>query len=308
MTSSYKLAAYGNVEGRFRDNQELRYSLRALDKFFPDHGHVFIVTDQQKPAWLKNTEMVTFVDHRDLISPHHLPIFDSANIESYIHHIPDLSEHYFYFNDDVFFGKSVNIDDWFFDGGIYLSWSNEPEVIGTEMLKDSDSLENASRLSKKWLKNKKDQIDNKLLTPGIRRFNKNYTHTPRTFAHSPRPMIKSLMHDIEDDALELFTLIRSTTFRQWDKPTIISDFVLRYALAHNLAFIKDYSYNHIETASTNAKKQIDQLIDQFGSLDFFCLNDTTDNASSDNQSLADARNAMQKILPAPSSFEEKEAI
>jgi|TARA_B110000116_G_scaffold226161_1_gene206479 hypothetical protein len=121
-------------------------------------------------------------------------------------------------------------------------------------------------------------------------------------------MIKSLMHDIEDDALELFTLIRSTTFRQWDKPTIISDFVLRYALAHNLAFIKDYSYNHIETASTNAKKQIDQLIDQFGSLDFFCLNDTTDNASSDNQSLADARNAMQKILPAPSSFEEKEAI
>lgn len=269
---------------------------------------MFIVTDQQKPAWLKNTEMVTFVDHRDLISPHYLPIFDSANIESYIHHIPDLSEHYFYFNDDVFFGKSVNIDDWFFDGGIYLSWSNEPEVIGTEMLKDSDSLENASRLSKKWLKNKKDQIDNKLLTPDIRRFNKNYTHTPRTFAHSPRPMIKSLMHDIEDDALELFTLIRSTTFRQWDKPTIISDFVLRYALAHNLAFIKDYSYNHIETASTNAKKQIDQLIDQFGSLDFFCLNDTTDNASSDNQSLADARNVMQKILPAPSSFEEKEAI
>jgi len=269
---------------------------------------VFIVTDQQKPAWLKNTEMVTFVDHRDLISPHHLPIFDSANIESYIHHIPDLSEYYFYFNDDVFFGKSVNIDDWFFDGGIYLSWSNEPEVIGTEMLKDSDSLENASRLSKKWLKNKKDQIDNKLLTPGIRRFNKNYTHTPRTFAHSPRPMIKSLMHDIEDEALELFALIRSTTFRQWDKPTIISDFVLRYALAHNLAFIKDYSYNHIETASPNAKKQIDQLFDQFGSLDFFCLNDTTDNASSDNQSLVDAKNAMQKILPAPSIFEDKEAI
>ena len=33
-----QIAAYGDVEGRFRDNEELRYSLRALDRFFPDHA------------------------------------------------------------------------------------------------------------------------------------------------------------------------------------------------------------------------------------------------------------------------------
>ena len=36
--------------GRFRDNDELRYSLRALERFFPEHGHVYIVTDAQVPA------------------------------------------------------------------------------------------------------------------------------------------------------------------------------------------------------------------------------------------------------------------
>ena len=51
--SSQALARFGNVEGRFRDNDELRYSLRALDRFFPGHGHVYIVTDGQVPAWLQ---------------------------------------------------------------------------------------------------------------------------------------------------------------------------------------------------------------------------------------------------------------
>ena len=139
-----KLSPYGNVEGRYRDNQELRYSLRALELFFPDHGHVYIITDEQRPTWIKNSEIVTIVDHRELIPPHLLPTFDSANIESYVHQIPNLSERYFYFNDDVFFGKPVNVDDWFFDGGIYLSWSNESEVIGSEIIKTSGPLSNAS--------------------------------------------------------------------------------------------------------------------------------------------------------------------
>ena len=49
------MALYGNVEGRFRDNDELRYSLRALQTFFPGHGHVYIVTDGQAPEWLHAT-------------------------------------------------------------------------------------------------------------------------------------------------------------------------------------------------------------------------------------------------------------
>ena len=46
------LALYGDVEGRYRDNEELRFSLRALTQFFPNHGHVYIITDHQVPDWL----------------------------------------------------------------------------------------------------------------------------------------------------------------------------------------------------------------------------------------------------------------
>jgi hypothetical protein len=107
------MAAFGNVEGRFRDNDELRYSLRALELFFPTHGHIYVVTDGQIPSWLKPSGRLTIVDHKELIPTACLPTFDSGNIESYIHRIPNLSERYFYLNDDIFFGSRVDLDDWF---------------------------------------------------------------------------------------------------------------------------------------------------------------------------------------------------
>jgi hypothetical protein len=89
------MAQYGNVEGRFRDNDELRYNLRALERFFPGHGHIYVVSDGQTPAWLRTSDRLTVVDHHDLIPSQHLPTFDSCNIESYIHRIPHLAERFF---------------------------------------------------------------------------------------------------------------------------------------------------------------------------------------------------------------------
>ena len=148
------VAIFGNVEGRFRDNDELRFSLRALEKFFPQHGHIYIVTDGQVPDWFQASNHITLVDHHQLIPLSALPTFDSGNIESYIHHIPGLSERYFYLNDDVFFGAPVCLNDWFYEDGFYVSWSDEPEVEGSQLQLESTSLENASRLSKEWLQSK----------------------------------------------------------------------------------------------------------------------------------------------------------
>lgn len=97
-----KLAIYGDVAGRYRDNQELRFNLRALEKFFPEHGHIYIVTDGQTPNWFKQTEGITLVNHSSIIPTTALPVFDSGHIESYLHLIPGLSEQFIYLNDDVF--------------------------------------------------------------------------------------------------------------------------------------------------------------------------------------------------------------
>jgi Stealth protein CR2, conserved region 2/Stealth protein CR1, conserved region 1 len=296
------LAPHSNVEGRYRNNEELRFSLRALEKFFPAHGHIYLVTDGQAPSWLKPSDRLTLIDHRELIPGDALPTFDSSNIESYIHHIPGLSERYFYLNDDVFFGAPVRLEDWFWEAGVYVSWSDDPEVIGEFMDAQSNSLENASRLSKAWLENKaKPSLPTS--AAHTRPLDPTYRHTRRTFSHSPRPMLKSVLLELERDALSMFESVRSNVFRTWNKPTIISDFVPRWALAHGLAQLKSHSHLYISTGSCMASTELQDLQQQFGALDFFCINDTTDDAHSEDPRHLLIQTTLAKMLPAPSSHE-----
>ena len=282
------LAVYSNVEGRFRDNDELRFSLRSLARFFPNHGHVYVVTDGQTPSWLRASPKLTIIDHADLIPASSLPTFDSGHIESYIHHIPNLSERYFYCNDDVFFGAPVDIDHWFSaDGlGFYTGWSDEALVSNMPMQEAATALENACRLSNDWLAR----------LP-------NYHPIYRTFSHAPRPMLKSVLFELETIAPELFAMVRATVFRQWDKPTIVSDFVLRWSLANGKAQIRDYPHRYLSTGDPALAVELAELAASIGQLDFFCLNDTLDDASASDPRLQLVANALEQIFPSPSPFE-----
>ena len=281
------IAKYGNVEGRFRDNDELRYSLRALERYYPDCGHVYIVTDAQTPTWLIASTEVTVIDHKDLIPADKLPTFDSAHIESYIHHIPNLSERYFYLNDDVFFGSPVDLNHWFHDNGMYVGWSDDALVLGEALQPEATALENACRLSIQWLK----------------KHGKRQTHIKRTFAHSPRPMLKSLLLMLETEAADLFESVRSTVFRAWDKPTIVSDFVLRWALENGKAELRDFSHIYLSTGDVQNAAQLNHFVAAEGSLDFFCINDTTDDANDLDPRLLLVTQALQKMFPTASRYE-----
>jgi Stealth protein CR2, conserved region 2/Stealth protein CR1, conserved region 1 len=286
------MALYGNVEGRFRDNDELRCSLRALERFFPQHGHVYIVTDGQTPPWMAAHPQLTIVDHRELIPACALPTFDSCHIESYIHRIPQLSERYFYFNDDVFFGAPVHLSDWFWEGGVYAAWSDEPDVRPGPLHKESDALHNACRQSIQWL----DQHPQAEMQAS-------YQHTFKTFAHAPRPMCKSVLLQLEHTAPELFASVRSTVFRTWDKPTIVSDFVMRWSLANGLARMRDYDYVYVATGETHQASGIARVIKDFGDLHFFCINDTLDNAPDNDPRLWQMREALQGLFVTASRYE-----
>ncbi len=292
------IAKYGNVEGRFRDNDELRYSLRALERYFPDCGHVYIVTDGQTPAWLQKSANhsaisathITIIDHKDLIPADKLPTFDSANIESYIHRIPNLSERYFYLNDDVFFGAPIDLSHWFGGGGIFVGWSDDLPVSNQDLQQDATALENACRLSIQWL----DQHG---------QYGQPYQHTYRTFAHSPRPMLKSMLLALEAEAADLFESVRSTVFRAWDKPTIVSDFVMRWALENGQATVRDYSHIYLSTGEITTAADLENFVAANGQLDFFCINDTTDDANDLDPRLAMVQAALQKMFPTASRYE-----
>ena len=49
--------------------------------------------------------------------------------------------------------------------------------------------------------------------------------------------------------------------------------------------------------------QLKQLRNAWGSLDFFCINDTTDDARHDDPRLMQVRQTLQTLLHAPSVFE-----
>jgi hypothetical protein len=104
-----------NTLARYTDSGELRFSLRSLEKYAPWINHVFIVTNDQVPLWLNTTnKKVTVVDQSQIIPKKYKPslLFSSPAIESYLHRIPNLSEHFLYANDDMFFGSDV--EPWFF--------------------------------------------------------------------------------------------------------------------------------------------------------------------------------------------------
>ena len=280
------IALYANTDGRFRDNGELIFNLRCLENFFPKHGHVYIVTDEQRPAWLTQNKNVTIIDQKDIIPNKVNSIFASANIESYIHHIPNLSENFFYLNDDIFFGMPVD-KQWWFDKELKYFYDNEPHDEYSELQSMLLSPINASIQSKLWLKEKY----------------KNYKHQNIALAHAPRPYKKSLLFKIEREAIDLFNKVRSTNFRSWKTPAVLVDFVPRWLEHHGYAKIKQMHTLYIESGSNDIETKLDQLTQEFGKIPFFCINDTCDNAEASDKRLLLVKEKLQKILPKKSSFE-----
>ncbi|XP_033105239.1 N-acetylglucosamine-1-phosphotransferase subunits alpha/beta-like isoform X2 [Anneissia japonica] len=112
---------------RFEDNEELRYSLRSVERYTPWVRHIYIITNGQIPSWLNlDNPRVTIVTHKELFQNHsHLPSFSSPAIESHLHQIPGLSKKFIYLNDDVMFGNDVWPDDFYTHSRgqkVYLTW------------------------------------------------------------------------------------------------------------------------------------------------------------------------------------------
>lgn len=105
-----------NYDALYRDNGELKYSLRSVAENMPWANHIYIITGfNQVPKWLntKNPK-ITIVPHEEIIPHDALPTFNSNSIEMCICNIKNLSEKFILINDDMFFNKPVR-PEFFFD-------------------------------------------------------------------------------------------------------------------------------------------------------------------------------------------------
>lgn len=110
-----------NCEGRFAEHEELRYSLRSIEKYAPWIRRIFIVTDNQTPRWLDTSNpKVQIVDHTEIIPHEFLPCFNSVVIQHCLHKIPGLAEHFLLADDDTYLNRPMEPTTFFADDGLPL--------------------------------------------------------------------------------------------------------------------------------------------------------------------------------------------
>ncbi|MGW0082754.1 stealth conserved region 3 domain-containing protein [Streptomyces sp. NPDC003393] len=172
----------GDEPARFRNRDELRYSLRSLAMFAPWVRTIYLVTDDQTPEWLDTTQPgLEVVSHRDIFSdPGCLPTFNSHAIEARLHHIDGLSEHFLYLNDDVFIGRPLGAQKFFLPNGMSrFFWTPTAVPVGEPTEADDEGYFAAARNNRTLLED---------------RFAVTVTNG---FAHAPCPLRKSVLERIE---------------------------------------------------------------------------------------------------------------
>lgn len=102
---------------RFRDWGLLKYWFRGVEKFAPWVNKIHFITWGHIPEFLDvNHPKLNIVKHEDYLKTEYQPTFNSNAIELSMHKIKGLSEHFVYFNDDMYLIKNVSQNDFFKEG------------------------------------------------------------------------------------------------------------------------------------------------------------------------------------------------
>jgi hypothetical protein len=271
----WELEWYANVNGRFRNNNELQYSLRSLEKYFPEHGNIFIITDWQTPKFLKKHKHIHIIDHKDFIPHTILPTFSSKKIELFIPHIPQISETFLYMNDDVFFWPKWNTSDFLWETPIYYFFYHL----------DTDTP----------LKTWQMLIWDMLMSQKYPSYELDFSYS----AHSPKVINKKSFSLMEQEFKDVFQKLEKEVFRETSNPSIIADLYPRWMVFTGKGKNGGKKWEYYRTSERNYI----HLLKQFENIPFLCINDTSDNVEKSNEDFVDLQKVLEKLYPHKSSFE-----
>ncbi|MGW1208170.1 stealth family protein [Streptomyces sp. NPDC002499] len=272
---------------RYTSHDELKYSLRSLAMYADFVRHIYIVTDGQKPHWLDDTAPgITVVDHRDIFPPDVLPVFNSHAIETRLHHIPGLSEHYLYFNDDVFVGRRASAEAFFHGSGL-MKIPVSPLKIGIGKPHAEETATNSASKNVRRLL--------------LEKFGRMTTHN---FMHTPLPQQRETLRTLE----ELFADdIRRTTASRFRSPQDIAmtaPLLYQYALMTGRGVPGRFSFRYVNISRPDAEARLAEL-GRTRRFDFFCLNDVDVPPEEREQVGIRMHEFLEDYFPFPSPFEKQ---
>lgn len=268
---------------RFISRDELRYSLRSVHLFAPWVRRIHLVTAGQVPGWLDvDHPMVNLVDHRDILPAEALPTFNSHAIETSLHLVPGLAEHFVYFNDDFFLGRPIRPEAWFSPAGLPATFL-ATATIGLTDLPDSPPYLKAAWNNRRLLHDA---------------FGRVLTHN---LAHAPYPHRRSVLEELTARFPEALAATARSPFRSDTDVSTLSSLAQHYGLMTGASFVGEASRAYVNLSNSDLNWKLRKTLRR--EQDFICLADHHDHALDPAQLNRTLTTFMETYFPVPAPWE-----
>ncbi|WIM95939.1 stealth family protein [Actinoplanes oblitus] len=271
---------------RYISRDELRYSLRSLHMYAPWVRRIFLVTDDQVPAWLDTTNAkVTVVSHKELFgTAGKLPTFNSMAIETQLHRIEGLAEHFIYMNDDVFLGQPLQPGFFFTASGQSRFFLSTFRVDGGSPDPDEPPVMAAG-------KNNRAIIE--------REFGR---RTAYKMKHTPHAARRSVLAEIEERYPEALAATAAHQFRHPDDVAVLSSLQQHWAYLTGRAVIGEIKFMYRDLSQPHTDEHFAMTLKK-RPYQVFCLNDTVESDVSPEQQANLLTGFLSAYYPFRSPFE-----
>lgn len=283
---SYVVGEGDDSEARYRQIDELKYALRSIYIFAPWVRRIFIATDSPRPEWLAQHPKVSIVRSSEFFSdPSALPTHNSQAVESQLHHIPGLSEHFIYSNDDMFFGRPIQPGMFFSSGGVSKFIEAQVRIGLGESDPTRSGFENSARVNRRLMKD---------------RFGVVIT---RHLEHAATPLRRSVLEDLEHEFSDDFARTQRSVFRASTDISVTNSLYHYYALMTGRAVQQENArVLYVDTTARGDLTSLSRLL-KSRSYDFFCLNDGSHPEVSAEERATVVLDFLEKYFPIKAPWE-----
>ena len=245
----------------YLNNDELKYSLRSVERYAPWIRNIFILSDNQKPKWLDiSNPKIKIIDQNDILPNKSLPCFNSNVLEHFLYKIPNLSEHFLLSNDDMFLNRTVLPNTFFAADGFPIIRLNRKPFRRFRWFLREQILKKPHKLYSKALFNAAQLVKNK--------FGVFYNGLPH---HNIDSYLKSdclrVSEQIFKDEIDLMKMnhVRSSN----DIQRVIYSYVALAEKRGHLQHVSSKDSLHVHIQKERHYERLEKI-----NPTFFCMNDT----------------------------------
>ena len=241
---------------RYMNRDELKFSLRSVAEFAPWVRRIFVVTNCAPPEWLDlSNPQIVWVDHHAVIPEEHLPTFNSHAIESRLHHVPGLADHFLYFNDDFFLMRPTLASDFFEATGVSKSFLEEYGSVHGDVDGDDPDYLNAARNGRRLIEGA---------------FGRSVTALHK---HTPYALRRDVLLEVEQRFPEPIARTTASRFRDPANISMVSFLYHHYAYVTARAIPAPSNAMLIKPQTARYERKLQQLLDGGKAPVSLCLND-----------------------------------